>query len=221
MSKNLWREYYPSNPCKEKTIAWKSLVEFVAFLKTQDIGSGKAIDVGCGYGAESIYLEKKGFDVLGIDINSDAIQFAREIATREKVGAKFICEDVFEYLKHFKSNSLDIIVDSGLCESLRKLERKRHVQQLNRILKKGGWIYIKEFTNFDPFCQRYCAKRRWTFRKHLIEKIGFKYYYCYFFTKKELLSLFSQYEIHQFNTEKIDYHTLPYREFHVFFAQKL
>ncbi len=38
---------------------------------------GKVLDIGCGVGRHSLYLQKKGFDVLGIDISSLAIKVCK------------------------------------------------------------------------------------------------------------------------------------------------
>lgn len=42
--------------------------------KAMRYGKGKIIDIGCGAGKHSIYLQKKGFDVLGIDNSPLAIK---------------------------------------------------------------------------------------------------------------------------------------------------
>jgi len=38
---------------------------------------GRVLDIGCGAGRHSIYLQNKGFDVVGIDISSLAIKVCR------------------------------------------------------------------------------------------------------------------------------------------------
>jgi SAM-dependent methyltransferase len=43
---------------------------------------GRALDIGCGGGRWSLYLQKKGFDVLGIDISSLAVRVCRERGLR-------------------------------------------------------------------------------------------------------------------------------------------
>lgn len=39
---------------------------------------GKVIDIGCGAGRHAIYLQKRGFDVLGIDASPLAIQVCKQ-----------------------------------------------------------------------------------------------------------------------------------------------
>jgi len=44
------------------------------------IAPGRAITLGCGVGRETIYLAKKGFDVIGVDFSQTAIKRARRKA---------------------------------------------------------------------------------------------------------------------------------------------
>ena len=39
--------------------------------------NGRVLDVGCGAGRYSLYLQKKGFDVLGIDVSPLAVKVCR------------------------------------------------------------------------------------------------------------------------------------------------
>lgn len=42
-----------------------------------DFVKGKVLDVGCGAGRHSLYLQRKGFDVLGIDASPLATKICR------------------------------------------------------------------------------------------------------------------------------------------------
>lgn len=42
--------------------------------KALQLSKGKILDVGCGAGSHSLYLQEKGFDVTSIDISENAIQ---------------------------------------------------------------------------------------------------------------------------------------------------
>ncbi len=43
---------------------------------------GRGLDVGCGAGRHSLYLQKKGLDVLGIDVSPLAVKV--QVAGREE-----------------------------------------------------------------------------------------------------------------------------------------
>ncbi|HLP65522.1 class I SAM-dependent methyltransferase [Flavobacterium sp.] len=42
--------------------------------KALQLSKGKILDVGCGAGSHSLYLQEKGFDVTSIDVSENAIQ---------------------------------------------------------------------------------------------------------------------------------------------------
>ena len=41
--------------------------------KALQLAKGKILDVGCGAGSHALYLQEKGFDIIGIDISANAI----------------------------------------------------------------------------------------------------------------------------------------------------
>ena len=40
--------------------------------------SSKVLDLACGRGRHAVYLNKKGFDVVGLDLSDESIAFANE-----------------------------------------------------------------------------------------------------------------------------------------------
>ena len=45
---------------------------------TERLAPGRALDVGCGEGADAVWLASRGWDVLGIDVSEVALSRARE-----------------------------------------------------------------------------------------------------------------------------------------------
>lgn len=104
---------------------------------------GKVLDVGCGAGRHSLYLQRKGFDVLGIDKSSLAIKICR-LRGVKKVELMSI-EEI-----DFKPSSFDTIIMLGNNFSLLGGFKKAQ-----RLLKKlhyittGHALIIAE--SFDPY----------------------------------------------------------------------
>src|SRR5210317_2577677 len=46
--------------------------------KALQLAKGKILDVGCGSGSHSLFLQDKGFDVKAIDISEGAIEVAKQ-----------------------------------------------------------------------------------------------------------------------------------------------
>jgi len=224
------RSYIPT--IKEKKVPAKSFIKFVAFLKRRNLR--KVLDIGCGYGAESIYLAKKGFDVIGIDVNKDAINFAEKKAKKEEVKARFICKDALTVLRKLKDQSIDVIVDSAFSHSIKKEKREEHFKQISRVLKNKGFLYLLEFSSLDPICKLFCPKRRWIFREYKWSDQDYFKAYCHFFTKREILDILNKNRLKVIKSgiEKVSYPSrlsglqkirkkIVYRLFYFVFAQKV
>jgi SAM-dependent methyltransferase len=88
--------------------------------KAMEHVKGRVLDVGCGAGRHSLYLQEKGFDVLGIDVSPLAIKVCRLRGLKK---AKVMSIDQVK----FKPNSFDTIImmgnNFGLFGSLEKARR--------------------------------------------------------------------------------------------------
>lgn len=51
----------------------------------QIVPPGKALDIGCGRGRNSLFLNQKGFDVTAWDINSESISFLNNVINQENL----------------------------------------------------------------------------------------------------------------------------------------
>ncbi len=128
------------------------------------------LDLYCGTGTIGLYLSKFCKQVLGIEINRQAIIDARENQKRNHIdNAEFICSDVATIVDKIKEDYSVIIVDpprSGLDDKtlfyLKNCNAKRIVYvscdpvTLARDLKELKEIYhIDELTPVDMFPQTY------------------------------------------------------------------
>jgi SAM-dependent methyltransferase len=57
---------------------------------------GRALDVGCGEGADAIWLAQHGWSVTAIDVSEVAIRRAREASHRADGSVEWICGDVLQ-----------------------------------------------------------------------------------------------------------------------------
>jgi len=94
------------------------------------------IDIGCGSGVQIKEIGKKGYSLaIGIDVNLNAIRFARE---RSLPDTEFIIADA-QYLP-IKSSSADKIICAEIIEHLKRPQNL--VNEIARILKHGGAVVI-------------------------------------------------------------------------------
>ena len=61
-----------------------------------DLASGRALDVGCGEGADAMWLAERGWSVTAIDISDVAVGRAREAGELNDVSVEWVCGDVLQ-----------------------------------------------------------------------------------------------------------------------------
>ena len=69
----------------------RTVVDLVSELEP-----GRALDLGCGEGADTIWLAQRGWDVTGVDISATAIRRGRTAAAEAGVTARFVSVDLSE-----------------------------------------------------------------------------------------------------------------------------
>jgi SAM-dependent methyltransferase len=72
-----------------------------------DLPRGRALDVGCGEGADAIWLARGGWTVTGIDISDVAIRRAWEAAELAAAAVDWVCGDALQ--TPFPANSFDLV----------------------------------------------------------------------------------------------------------------
>ncbi len=71
------------------------------------LAAGRVLDVGCGEGADAIWLAQRGWTVTAIDISEVAICRAREGSDRAGVSVEWICGDVLQ--TPFPARSFELV----------------------------------------------------------------------------------------------------------------
>jgi SAM-dependent methyltransferase len=103
--------------------------------KAMEFVKGRVLDIGCGAGRHSLYLQKMGFDVLGIDSSPLAIKVCKLRGLKQ---AKVMSIEEL----NFKPNSFDTIImmgsNFGLFGSFRKATRL--LKKFHRMTSKNGLI---------------------------------------------------------------------------------
>ena len=98
--------------------------------------NGKCIEVGCGPGEISAFLNGIGVNITGIDKSMEMIEQAKRCNRK----IKFIQEDVFKL--SFESNCIDGLVAPYLIVNFSDNEIKRSFQEMNRVMKSNSPLLI-------------------------------------------------------------------------------
>ena len=99
--------------------------------KALKLSKGKILDVGCGAGSHSLYLQQKGFDVTSIDISPNAI---KACTLRGLKKAKV--QDVMT-LENEKFDTILLLMNgAGMCGKLKNITK--FLQKLKSLLTENG-----------------------------------------------------------------------------------
>jgi 2-polyprenyl-3-methyl-5-hydroxy-6-metoxy-1,4-benzoquinol methylase len=106
--------------------------------------SGKSIlHLQCHFGQDSLSLGRMGAIVTGADLSDVAIDQANELSKKAKVGARFICCDIYDLPKHL-DEKFDIVFTSyGTIGWLPDLEKWARL--VAAFLKPEGRFVMAEF----------------------------------------------------------------------------
>ena len=97
----------------------------------------RVLDMGMGEGRNAVFLARKGFDVLGIDISSVAIKKARRLAVEQGVKIKAKIASLNNY--KIREDSFDAIVCFFYVD-------RSLVQKMQKWLKPGGVLIFQAHT---------------------------------------------------------------------------
>jgi SAM-dependent methyltransferase len=113
-------------------------------LRTMNITKGRFLDLGTGPATQAIELSKLGFQVIATDISENAITRAKRMSK----GIEFIVDDILE--SKLKEDSFDYIFDRGCFHVLEPSSRQRYVNQVSRMLRDRGLLFLKTFSAKEP-----------------------------------------------------------------------
>ncbi len=102
--------------------------------KALQLCKGKILDVGCGAGSHSLYLQQKGFEVKAIDISEGAIDIAKKRGVTHTELKSFLDEtETFDTI-------LLLMNGTGIFQTLDKTAL--YLKHLKSLLKPNGQLLI-------------------------------------------------------------------------------
>lgn len=112
----------------------------------------RMLDVGCGRGLRLQAFQSRGFEVQGVDLQADVVEYVRrELGIAASVGGL----DSLDV--QFGPETFDVVTAFYLLEHVRDVEEV--FQRCHRVLRPGGW-----FVGVVPICDGLQARlfgRRW------------------------------------------------------------
>jgi SAM-dependent methyltransferase len=141
-----WDEIYRRYPLNQ--LGWelgKPRPILVEFVEKGLIPMGKALDLCCGAGTNTVYLAEKGFEVTGIDISPTALEFAKAKAAQAEVKIDFSVQNFVEL--PFRDGIFNFVFDMGCFHHVEPSDRHKFILGVHRVLKTGGVYMLTCFSH--------------------------------------------------------------------------
>ena len=145
-----------------------TLIKFYKFAKP-----GKALDIACGTGENSIFLAEKGFEVIGVDVSDVAIKRAR-IEARKK-GAQVKFKPIYALKFSYHPDTYNLLINFYFLE-------RRLFPKISRCIKSGGVLIFETYNKKHSLNNPYFPKE-------------------YLLTTQELIRSFREFEILHYSEE--------------------
>jgi SAM-dependent methyltransferase len=137
--------YWLNNPPWDTGITPPEVYEYL-----DNHSPGKALDLGCGTGTNSLTMAENGWQTTGVDFVPRAVRIARRKAHRAGLEEKvnFQVGDVLSY--GFVAGEYDLILDIGCFHSFRGDDVRRFAENVALLIKPGGNFLLYAHLKEDP-----------------------------------------------------------------------
>jgi ubiquinone/menaquinone biosynthesis C-methylase UbiE len=107
----------------------------------------RVLDLGCGAGRNSIYLAKRGVEIVGIDTSASALRLAGKWANQEKLCNVEFLEATMTNIP-FGNSQFDAVISISVIHHALKKDIAETTNEVHRVLKKRG-IFLANLTSVD------------------------------------------------------------------------
>jgi SAM-dependent methyltransferase len=116
---------------------------------------GRALDLGCGTGAPSVYLALHGWEVTGVDIVGRALAQARARAQAAGVSLHLLQGDVARAAREVsRRGPYRLLLDTGCYQGLDDAQRARYAELVGQVAEEGAALLMFSLTPGGPLRPR-------------------------------------------------------------------
>jgi chemotaxis protein methyltransferase CheR len=142
--REFWEQFYGDTERK-----WSGRVNTRLVDVTSDLAPARALDLGCGEGADAIWLAERGWQVVAVDVSATALQRARAAAVERKVSSRIAFER-HDLPDSFPEGRYDL-VSSQFLHSPVRLDRDRTLRLGADAVAVGGTLLIVDHAAAPPW----------------------------------------------------------------------
>jgi len=111
--------------------------EFVRVIEQGPIRPSRALELGCGTGANAVHLALRKYEVTAIDASPLAIERARLRCEQHNALIRFVRGDLFEFAKN--AGRFEFVYDVGFYHFVRRFALERFLDLLWWVTEPGSY----------------------------------------------------------------------------------
>ncbi|MDT7572998.1 MAG: hypothetical protein QOE05_3172 [Actinomycetota bacterium] len=136
-----WDERYA-----EAERVWSGRPNGALVVEVEGLTPGRALDVGCGEGADAIWLALRGWDVTALDVSGVALERARAAARDAGADVKWLHTGLVE--SALPAGGFDLV--SAQYPALLRTAGNEAEQALIAAVAPGGTLVVVHHADIDP-----------------------------------------------------------------------
>jgi SAM-dependent methyltransferase len=101
---------------------------------------GKALDIGCGAGTDSVFLARQGWDVTSLDFMPKALEFTQQRAAAAGVSVTPVEADITQWTP---PHEFDLVLDHGLLHNMDAVRYPAYRERIiNALAREGDFVLL-------------------------------------------------------------------------------
>jgi SAM-dependent methyltransferase len=132
---------------QESTRIWSGNPNVVLVAEVSDLPPGRALDLGCGEGADAVWLAARGWQVTAADISTVALERAAGHAAEAGVTIDWQHHNLEET---FPEGEFDL-VSAQFLHNWEEFDRERILRRAAAAVAPGGVLLIEGHLDHGPF----------------------------------------------------------------------
>lgn len=124
---------------------WSGNPNEALVAEANELSVGRALDVGCGEGADAVWLARQGWQVTALDISPKAVARTEAMAAEAGVGVEGVAAELLE--ASLPNASFDLI--SAMYPALLRTPTGEAEQRLLDLVAPGGTLLVVHHADID------------------------------------------------------------------------
>lgn len=134
----------------ERPKIWSGAVNRVLADTAPGLAPGRALDLGCGEGGDSVWLAEHGWRVTGVDVSATALDRAREVSESRGLGGEQISWQQMDLAEDFPAGEFDLVSACFLASPIH-LPRAAILQRGAMAAAPGGTLLVVSHAGAPPW----------------------------------------------------------------------